>query len=223
MHEILEHEADEGERALDDRLVGLGDAQQEKGDQGDRDLDAHGIFGRAEEMADLQGLLDETEEQFDGPAALVEIGDLPGRGIEVVGQDAQYLARVGSDGDLAHRIAERVAAVSCLARRQVADAIGQDGAGLRNRLLAYCGKRRMRLEPGDDPASGLVHPGPPAEIVIAEIEDIGCAGHDRHGLGGGDVVDPCGRDRRVDRPLGLRIVDDVDLGAAGLPAMFRTY
>ena len=56
MHEVGAQEADEVKRALDDRLVGLGDAQQEKGNLGDRDLDAQGIFGRAEEMANLQGM-----------------------------------------------------------------------------------------------------------------------------------------------------------------------
>jgi hypothetical protein len=53
-------------------------------------------------------LFDPAEEQFDGPAALVEIGDL-GRSIEVVAQDAQNLAALELDPNLADRLVEQVA------------------------------------------------------------------------------------------------------------------
>src|SRR5262245_53876998 len=50
MHEICADEAGEGEDAAD-RLGGLlCDAQQEVGDKGDGDLDAHGVLGAAEEV-----------------------------------------------------------------------------------------------------------------------------------------------------------------------------
>src|SRR5512132_2485004 len=75
------------------------------------------------------------------------------------------------------------------------------------RLLACrCGSRSMRSErmlPSlgtsrsavtvsgvfNDAASGGVHLRPPAVIVIAEVEDVGGARLDGHGLGGSDVVD----------------------------------
>ncbi len=52
-------------------LVVLGHTQEQEGDEDDGDLDAYGVLGGAEEMADFQGLLDPAEEQFDRPASLV--------------------------------------------------------------------------------------------------------------------------------------------------------
>src|SRR6476661_9052292 len=109
----------------------MGDAQQQISDQGDDDLNAHGVLGGTEEAGDPEGLLDPAEEQLDGPAALVEPGDVLGGGVEVVAEEAQDLAGLGLDADLAHRVLERVAAASCLALRQMADAVGEDGAAAR--------------------------------------------------------------------------------------------
>ena len=128
MHKIGAHEPGEGERALDAVLGRLGEAQEQKGDEGNSDLDVHGILGGAEEAGDLEGLLDPAEEQLDGPAALVELGDLLGASVEIVGEDAQHLAGVAHDPHLAHRIGHRVAPAHGLATRQKADAIGQDVA-----------------------------------------------------------------------------------------------
>src|SRR5438093_904591 len=49
MHQVGADEAGEGERAGDGVLRGLGHAQQQKGDQGDGDLDLHGIFAGPKE------------------------------------------------------------------------------------------------------------------------------------------------------------------------------
>jgi hypothetical protein len=92
MHQIGADQSGEDERAVDGVLFRLGEAEQQKGDQRDGDLDAHGIFGGAEKAANFEGLLDSAEEQLDRPAPLVELGDLAGRSIEVVAQDAQHLA-----------------------------------------------------------------------------------------------------------------------------------
>lgn len=43
VHEVETHESGEGERLVDGGLSGLCGAQEEIGDQGDKDLDAHGI------------------------------------------------------------------------------------------------------------------------------------------------------------------------------------
>jgi hypothetical protein len=45
-------------------------------------LDAHGVLRGAQELGDFEDLLDPAEEQLDGPAALVEVGDFLGAGIE---------------------------------------------------------------------------------------------------------------------------------------------
>src|SRR3546814_8931756 len=60
----------------------------------------------------------DLEEQLDGPAALVEVGDLLSRGIEVVAQDAQDLAGLDPDPNLANRVAEGILAALGLALRQ---------------------------------------------------------------------------------------------------------
>ena len=46
----------------------------------------HGVFRVADEGLDLQVLLDEAEEDLDLPAFLVDIGDGPGRQLEMVGE-----------------------------------------------------------------------------------------------------------------------------------------
>ena len=137
---------------------------------------------------DLKGLLDPAEEQLDGPAALVEVGDLLGGGIEVVAEDAQHLAALGLDPDLAYGVAHGVAPAPGLAGGQEADAVGEDRACLGQRQFPSQGQRRVGLEAGDDAAAGGVELGPPAIIVIAKVENVGGAGLDRHGLGGRDVV-----------------------------------
>ena len=58
VHQVGAHETGEGEQPLDGRLHGIGAAQEQKGDEDNRDLNAHGVFRRAEEMLDLEGLLD---------------------------------------------------------------------------------------------------------------------------------------------------------------------
>ena len=44
VHQVGAHETGEGEQALDGGLCGIGEAEEEKGDEGDRDLNAHGVF-----------------------------------------------------------------------------------------------------------------------------------------------------------------------------------
>ena len=77
-------QAGECERAAHDFLSHLGHTQDEEGDQGDGDLDAHCIFADADEALDPQRLLDPAEKQFDLPALLVEVCDLLCRSIEVI-------------------------------------------------------------------------------------------------------------------------------------------
>ena len=141
----------------------------------------------------------------------------------VVGEDAQHLAGVGPDLNLAHRLGERVLAAPGLALRQQADTVrenvavfvfGQGAFGARR-------QRRVGLETGDDAAAGAVQRGPPAVIVVAEVENVSGARLDRHLLRRRDVVDLRRRDRRIDRLLGVGIVDHMGLGPAGLGREIR--
>src|SRR5215471_20223573 len=76
VHQIGAHQPDEGERAVNDFLSSLRQAQQQEGDQGDGDLDLDGILAGAKKAGDLEDLLDPAKEQLDCPASLVEPGDL---------------------------------------------------------------------------------------------------------------------------------------------------
>jgi len=108
VHQVGAHQPGEGKWGFHRKLGGLRKAQQQESNKGYGDLSADGVFTGPEEMANFQGLFDPAEEQFDGPAALVEIGDL-GRSIEVVAQDAQNLAALELDPNLADRLVEQVA------------------------------------------------------------------------------------------------------------------
>src|SRR5579863_8235352 len=102
MRKVCPDEPGEGERALDDFVVIVGQAQQQKGDEGDRNLNANGVFGGSQEMADFQCLFDPSKEQLDSPSTLVQIGDfLRARG-EIIGEYAQHLPGLDYDLDLAH-------------------------------------------------------------------------------------------------------------------------
>ena len=128
MHEICADELGEGERALKGFLCGLGHPQEQESNQGNGDLNADRILAVTEAAADFEGLLDPSEEQFDGPSPLVKVGDFLGRSIEVVAQDAQQLAGLGLHPHLAHRIAEWILAALGASPGQQADAVGQNGA-----------------------------------------------------------------------------------------------
>ena len=66
------------------RAAGLrGDAQQQIGDHRGKDLEANGVFGAAEEGADLEMLFDPAKQQLDLPAPAIERGDLDGRETEL--------------------------------------------------------------------------------------------------------------------------------------------
>lgn len=66
------------------------EAQQQVEEQGGPDLPGHGVGAVAEEVAELEGLLDLLEEDLDLPAAALEVGD-GGRGPdEVVGKKLHF-------------------------------------------------------------------------------------------------------------------------------------
>src|SRR5260370_31441029 len=76
MHQVGLDEPGEGERACHDSIGVVSQPQQQEGDQCDRDLNANGVFGGSQEVANFQGLFDPAKKQFDRPATLVEVRDL---------------------------------------------------------------------------------------------------------------------------------------------------
>jgi hypothetical protein len=63
MHQIGTDQSGEGEWAFDGGLCRLGEAEEQKGDQCDGDLDAHGIFRGPEKAANFEGLFDPAEDE----------------------------------------------------------------------------------------------------------------------------------------------------------------
>ena len=121
--------------------------QQKIGDQRRGDLHADGVEC-TEETADLERLLDPAKEQLHRPAALVERGDLFGRGVEIVADDAQdfpvsiltWISRSGSSNGLRPL------------RAGGADRIRQDGAAVRLPPALF-GIGLYGLQPRDDAAA----------------------------------------------------------------------
>src|ERR1700738_1069144 len=92
VHKVGADQSGEGNLAFNICLSGLCQTQQQKGDEGDSDLDTYGILGAGYDPGDLGDLLAPGEEQFDGPTPAVEIGDFLCKGVEIVRQDAQHLS-----------------------------------------------------------------------------------------------------------------------------------
>src|SRR5437773_9415075 len=82
------------------------DAQQDEGDHGCDELKANGVFGAAEKGADLQMLLDPSEQQLDLPTCLVEGGDFRSRALEIVGDEGEHPALVALDAQATERDGE---------------------------------------------------------------------------------------------------------------------
>ena len=112
-------------------LVLVQEVEEHECDQRYRDLNAHGVLGAADEMGDFQHLFHQAEEQLDQPAPLVEIGDLLGGRVEIVGEDAQRLAGVGR-----HDISRTACCI-----------------GFWRLLACRAGKKPMRSDRARDPGS----------------------------------------------------------------------
>ncbi len=126
MHKICLDEPGEGERALDDSVGIVRQAQQQKGDEGNRNLNANGVLGGSQEVIDFQSLLDPSKEQLDRPSALVQVRDvLCARG-QIVGEDAQHRAGLDNDPDFTDQSPHRIAAGRGKPLRQISGPIAED-------------------------------------------------------------------------------------------------
>ena len=100
---------DEIEEAQDGQAAATeagGNADQSIGDHRGQQLQADGVVAVAEELADVEMLLDPAEQQFDLPAAFVERCDFDRRAFEVIGQEidrATALMAQQADAAQAHR------------------------------------------------------------------------------------------------------------------------
>ena len=76
----------------------------------------------------------------------VEIGDLLGGRVEIVGHQAQGFAAFGPDHDLAHGVLHRVPAVHRLSGRQKSGPVDEQRRSGRKRQVARAVQRRVGLE-----------------------------------------------------------------------------
>ena len=90
--DALGDEVGEAQDGHGDAVSARCNAQQRVGDHCGKELQADGIFVVAEELADLEMLLDPAEQKLDLPAAFVKGCDLDGRTFEIVGQQCDGLA-----------------------------------------------------------------------------------------------------------------------------------
>src|SRR5262249_44796438 len=145
-----------------------GDAQEREGDHRRQDLQADGVVVVAEELADLEVLLDPAEEQLNLPAALVQGSDLHRRAFEVIGQEinrAAALVPFQANATQAHwQFGIALAGEAHLAVFQNGEAIT---FGLADRTLFDHLKAHIDLGPGDEERTGLVDGAPPAVVAIA--------------------------------------------------------
>ena len=81
-----------------------------------------------------------------------------------------------------------------------------------HRIVGHHGKWGVDLQTGHDPAAGGIEFGPPAIVVIAQIEHVSGPRLDRHRLGDCNVVDIGGCHFGKAWATGIRIIDKVQLG-----------
>jgi hypothetical protein len=81
------HETGKADSGQDDAALSRSDPQQQISDHGSEYLQADGVLGATEELAQLQMLLDPAEQQLDLPAGLVKRGNLDSRALQIVGNE----------------------------------------------------------------------------------------------------------------------------------------
>ena len=97
---------------------------------------------------------------------------------------------------------------------KISGPIADDRASRWHRPIFDHRERRIGLELRDNATAGLMQPRPPAVVVVTEVENVGRSRLDRHLLGDRDVIDVGRSHHEIKRLVGIRIVDDVRLGAA---------
>jgi hypothetical protein len=104
---------------------------------------------------DFQGLLHHPKEQFDLPAPLI-VGDFLRGRVQIVGENAQRLARLQRHDDLAHCALHGILVALGLAARQEADPIAHHARSRLDGQGSGRKERRVPIEPRDDAAVRLI-------------------------------------------------------------------
>jgi len=138
------------------------------------DLGAHRVGRGAVEGFDAQMLLDPFEEEFDLPAAAIELGDGQRRHGEVVGQEDQGLARFWvAIADAAHGDGIIVLGVQPGEHHGLVET--QAGGFVHGVGVTACAAEVL-FGAGDEESAALMNPMPAGEVKVAAIHDVKRAG-----------------------------------------------
>ena len=134
----------------------------------------HGVWAGAIKGFDAEMLLDPFEEQFDLPAAAIQLGDGPSRDGEVVGEEDQRLAGMGiTIANTPQRV--RIIVLG-LGVGQHHSLVKAQAGGFVHRAGVAAGATEVLLGAGDEESAALMEPMPLGEVKIAAIQDIERAG-----------------------------------------------
>ena len=161
---------------------------------GDRapDLGAHGVRTGAIKGFDAQMLFDPFEEQFDLPAAPIQLSDGQSRHSKIVGQEDQPLAGFGiAIADTSQRIGILVLGTQTGPHHGLVKA--QTG-GFGHGPGVAAGAAEVFLGAGDKESPGLMEAMEPGEVEIAAIHDIEGTGFPDQLVEDVDVVNTARRD-----------------------------
>jgi len=172
------HESEQPSEAVRPAMKECLETQQHVEQQSGPDLPAHGVGTVADEVAQLQGLLDLFEEHLDLPAAAVKVGDGGWGPLEVVGQKRHHhLFAVEFDpgGDPAHPLGIRAAGVGL---DQDDFVVAQDATARSTQALFNHAKFEVFLTTGDP--TDRAHPQlkEVREVDIGTVEDNDLPGAD---------------------------------------------
>ena len=146
------------------------DGDEQINGDGGPDLSAHRVWRGAVKGLDAQMLLDPFEEEFDLPAAAIELGDGQRRHGEVVGQEDQRLARFWiAIADAAHRDGIIVLGVKPGEHHGLVEAQADGfvhGAG-----VTAC-VAEVLFGAGDEESAALMNAMPAGEVEVAAIHDV---------------------------------------------------
>ena len=152
------------------------DGDEQINGDGAPDLRAHGVFARAEKGFDAQMLLDPFEEQFDLPAAAIELRDGQRGHGEVVGQKDQGLARGGiALADAAERSGIIVLGLQA---GQPDGLVETQAGGFIHGPGVTAGAAEVLLGAGDEESPALMQPMPAGEVQVAAIHFFRRQGRD---------------------------------------------
>ena len=143
--------------------------EQVNGDGGPN-LGVHGVRACAVKGFDAQMLFDPFEEQFDLPAAMIQLGNGQGRHGEVVGQENQRSAGLGiTIADASQRIG--IMALDVKAGGQHGLVKPQAG-GFVHRTGVAAGAAKVFLGAGDEESSTLMETMKSGEVEITAIHEV---------------------------------------------------